>query len=73
MVLWTGYVYSQERHTVVLDVDPGIDDAMAILVTLGDPSVTVEAITCARGNADVDTVVVNLYKTLAVAGRLEVI
>ncbi|HEY4232795.1 MAG TPA: nucleoside hydrolase, partial [Lacipirellulaceae bacterium] len=35
---------------VILDVDPGIDDAVAICLALADPSLEVVAITAVGGN-----------------------
>ena len=39
---------------VILDVDPGIDDAMAICIALFDPSIEVVAITAVGGNVAPD-------------------
>lgn len=56
-------------RNVVIDTDAGVDDAVAILMVLGDPSVSVEAITCVAGNTLVDNVVVNVLKLLKLMGR----
>jgi inosine-uridine nucleoside N-ribohydrolase len=41
---------------VILDTDPGIDDAMAILFALRSPALEVLGITTVFGNADVEVV-----------------
>ena len=57
---------------VVLDVDTGVDDAMAILLAALHPDVDLRAVTCVGGNATVDTVVRNSLTALDVAGRTDV-
>ena len=37
---------------VIIDTDPGIDDAMAILLALNSPELKVEALTVVPGNVD---------------------
>src|SRR3972149_4899429 len=39
---------------ILIDTDPGIDDALAILLAFGSPEVSVEAITTVAGNVEVD-------------------
>jgi len=53
---------------VVLDVDTGIDDALAILLAARSPALDLRAVTCVAGNADVDQVVRNTLKVLDAAG-----
>ena len=43
-----------EKHTVIIDTDPGIDDAMALLYLHASPSIEIAAITTVFGNAGVD-------------------
>ncbi|XP_049961073.1 uncharacterized protein LOC126481391 [Schistocerca serialis cubense] len=57
---------------LVVDTDAGADDAVALLIALGTPGVSVEAITCANGNTMLDNVVANVLKTLDTAGRLDI-
>lgn len=51
------------KHSVLMDVDTGIDDAMAIIFAIRHPHIDVKAITCVAGNVSIDKVVAN---TLAV-------
>ena len=53
---------------VLLDVDPGIDDALAILLALRSPELSVEAITVVAGNVDVEQGLENTLKVLELAG-----
>ena len=52
---------------ILIDTDPGIDDALAILLALGSPEVSVEAITTVAGNVEVDLATANVFRILDVA------
>ncbi|WP_375423450.1 nucleoside hydrolase [uncultured Friedmanniella sp.] len=54
--------------TIVLDVDTGTDDALAILYAVQHPDVAVAGISCVAGNASLEQVVANTHKVLDVAG-----
>ena len=49
---------------VLLDVDTGYDDALALLLALGSPALDVRAITCVAGNQRLPQVVTNTLKLL---------
>ncbi|HXJ82748.1 MAG TPA: nucleoside hydrolase [Candidatus Methylomirabilis sp.] len=51
---------------LLIDTDPGIDDALALLLLLSTPGVSVEAITAAAGNVPVDQAVRNIFSILDV-------
>ena len=57
---------------VIIDADPGIDDAAAILLALASPELEVAAITTVYGNASVETCTANTRRVLAAAGRSDV-
>ena len=61
-----------EPCRMILDTDPGIDDAMAILFALRRPGIRLEALTTVFGNTDVDTATVNALRILELAGRSEI-
>jgi purine nucleosidase len=61
-----------EPCRMVLDTDPGIDDAMAILFALKRPGIRLEALTTVFGNTDVDTATVNALRILELAGRSDI-
>src|SRR5829696_7231213 len=57
---------------LVMDVDTGTDDALAILYTIGHPDLEVLGISCVTGNVNVDQVVINSCKVLDAAGARDV-
>jgi purine nucleosidase len=57
---------------VLIDTDPGIDDAIAILLALASPELTVRGITVVHGNVPVDAGTLNAFKVLDLAGRRDV-
>jgi pyrimidine-specific ribonucleoside hydrolase len=57
---------------IILDVDTGVDDALAILLAVRHPDLRLRAISCVAGNADVDQVVANTLKVLDAAGAPDV-
>ncbi|HEX5906581.1 MAG TPA: nucleoside hydrolase [Propionibacteriaceae bacterium] len=57
---------------LVIDVDTGTDDALAILYALGHPDLEVLGISCVTGNVTVDQVVINSCKVLDAAGAGDV-
>ena len=59
-------------HSIVMDVDTGTDDALAILYAVQHPGVTVSAISCVAGNASLEQVVANTHKTLDAAGAPDI-
>src|SRR5947207_5487323 len=50
---------------VLVDTDPGIDDALALLLAWGSPEISVEAVTTVAGNVPVEQGTVNLFRLLA--------
>ena len=52
---------------VILDVDTGVDDALAILFALAHPGINVLGISCVAGNASLERVVDNTLRILDVA------
>ncbi len=60
-------------HRIILDCDPGQDDAIAILLALGSPEeIELLAVTAVAGNVPLGLTEVNARKTLELAGRTEV-
>ena len=53
---------------IILDVDPGHDDAVAILMAVATPAIDLLAITCVAGNAPLANTQENARKVLTVAG-----
>ena len=57
---------------IIIDTDPGIDDAAAILLALASPELSVEAVTTIFGNGPVDMCTVNARRVLSSAGRTDI-
>lgn len=57
---------------VILDVDTGVDDALAILLAVAHPRIDLLAITCVAGNTSLPQVVANTLAILDLAGAPEV-
>jgi purine nucleosidase len=58
-----------DRLPVILDVDTGIDDAMALLYATASPDADLVAVTCVGGNVDARQVERNTRAVLELAGR----
>jgi len=56
---------SDSLTLLVIDTDPGVDDALALLLAWGSPGVRVEAITTVAGNVPLGQCTVNLFRLLA--------
>ena len=61
-----------ERIALILDVDTGIDDSLALLYAAGSPDADLVAVTCVSGNVDARQVAVNSRAILELAGRPDV-
>ena len=57
---------------IVLDVDTGTDDALAILYAVSHPDLAVLGISCVAGNSGLDQVVINTNKVLDAAGAPDI-
>jgi len=57
---------------VILDVDTGVDDALAILFAVAHPDIDVLGISCVAGNASLERVVENTLRILDVAGAEDI-
>jgi purine nucleosidase len=57
---------------IIIDTDPGIDDALAILLALASPEVELEALTVVHGNSSLDQGVINALSVLELANATHV-
>ncbi len=57
------------RPRVVIDTDPGVDDAVAILLALASEEIDVCAITTVAGNVGIDKTTLNARRLVELAGR----
>ncbi len=60
------------RIPLLLDVDTGIDDSLALLYACGSPEAELVAVTCVGGNVDARQVAENTRAVLELAGRDDV-
>ena len=63
---------AEPPRKVILDTDPGTDDALAILFALHSPELDVQAITVVPGNVTLAQGVENALKIVSLAGRCEI-
>jgi inosine-uridine nucleoside N-ribohydrolase len=61
------------RTRVVIDTDPGVDDAVAILLALASPELEVLALTTVTGNVSLAKTTLNARRLVELAGRPDVI
>ncbi|MEM9813172.1 MAG: nucleoside hydrolase [Pseudomonadota bacterium] len=61
-----------ERRKIIIDTDPGQDDAVALLLALASPELEVLAITCVAGNVPLALTSLNARKICDLAGRRDV-
>ena len=59
-------------HRIIIDTDPGVDDALAILLALRSPELKVEAITAVAGNVPLELTLANALRLIEIAGRTDV-
>jgi pyrimidine-specific ribonucleoside hydrolase len=57
---------------IILDTDPGVDDAMAIFLALRSPELKVEAITAVSGNVPIELTLPNALRLVEIAGRTDI-
>lgn len=57
---------------IIIDTDPGVDDALAILLALRSPELKVEAITPVAGNVPLDYTLPNALRLVEIAGRPDI-
>ncbi len=60
------------QRKVIIDTDPGTDDAMAILLALNSPELDVQALTVVPGNVTAAQGLDNALRLVSLAGRCDV-
>src|SRR2546423_5944704 len=64
--------FAQTQKRVIIDTDPGVDDAFAILLALNSPELKVEALTVVPGNVEGKQGLENALKIVSLANRCDV-
>ena len=62
----------EQRRRIILDCDPGHDDAIAMLLAHGSPTIDLAAITTVAGNQTLDKVTRNARSVAELAGIRDV-
>ena len=57
---------------LILDVDTGIDDMIALLIAATSPELNLRGVTCVAGNVEIHHVARNTGKVLRMVGRGDV-
>ena len=65
-------ILARMPHPMILDCDPGHDDAIAILLALASPEVELLAVTSVAGNATLANTTANAIRVLDFAGRADI-
>jgi inosine-uridine nucleoside N-ribohydrolase len=57
---------------IIIDTDPGYDDALALLFAMSSPELKVEAITAVAGNGPIEVTLTNALRMVEAAGRSDI-
>jgi inosine-uridine nucleoside N-ribohydrolase len=57
---------------VIIDTDPGVDDALALLLAMRSPELKIEAITPVAGNVPLELTLPNALRMVEIAGRSDI-
>lgn len=65
---------SQQKPSsrVIIDTDPGVDDAFALLLAMRSPEMKIEAITTVAGNVPLELTLPNALRMVEIAGRSDI-
>lgn len=57
---------------VIIDTDPGVDDALAIFLAIRSPELKIEALTPVAGNVPLELTLPNALRLVEIAGRTDI-
>src|ERR1700756_5722680 len=60
------------KRRVIIDTDPGVDDALALLLAMRSPELKIEAITPVAGNVPLELTLPNALRMVEIAGRTDI-
>jgi pyrimidine-specific ribonucleoside hydrolase len=60
------------QSRVIIDTDPGVDDALALLLAMRSPELKIEAITPVAGNVPLELTLPNALRLVEIAGRTDI-
>lgn len=61
-----------DKLPIIIDCDPGIDDALAIILALHHPGLDLRAVSTVAGNCSLDKATRNALKVLTLCGRQDI-
>src|SRR5690242_14681534 len=70
-VLVSAYAQTAPKR-IVLDTDPGTDDALALMLALNSPDLKIEAVTVVPGNVTAEQGLDNALRMVSLAGRCDI-
>src|SRR6266436_3315234 len=59
-------------HRVMIDTDPGVDDAFALLLAMRSPELKIEGITPVAGNVPLELTLPNALRMVEISGRADI-
>src|SRR5581483_12320378 len=68
----TGQTSQRAPLRVIIDTDPGVDDALALLLAMRSPELKIEGITPVAGNVPLELTLPNALRMVEVAGRTDI-
>jgi inosine-uridine nucleoside N-ribohydrolase len=63
---------SSKPARVIIDTDPGVDDAFALLLAMRSPELKIEGITPVAGNVPLELTLPNALRMVEIAGRTDI-
>jgi inosine-uridine nucleoside N-ribohydrolase len=60
------------KRRVIIDTDPGVDDALALLLAMRSPELQIEGITPVAGNVPLEVTLPNALRMVEIAGRTDI-
>jgi purine nucleosidase len=71
-VRWQADDSKPRRWRVILDTDPGVDDAFALLLAMRSPELMIEGITAVAGNVPLELTLPNALRMVEIAERTDI-
>lgn len=62
----------KDKHNIIIDADPGIDDIFAIILALKSEEINIEGICSVAGNCSLDNATNNIFKILYMLQRNDI-
>ena len=60
------------KKKIIIDCDPGHDDAVAIMLAAANDNIEILGITCVGGNATLENTKINALKICTLIGKMDI-